>query len=222
MSIMLANLKAGAAAAAAASAADAEASTEKENFTSKRSHHGSTDTESTITTASVATVPRLNLDASLNKKIPESQPTHRSEKAKSENDAPTMTNKKKKKLAPGRVPSAVLLSKAKASEGSIPLPLISQEQDRRPFFYYNGQREDDLIEPTIENWSKYVPKDVGETPRERAIKFMTVANTFKDKPWLGQVRIALKLAANPTKRNVRRKVHRLKSASSRTLSINNT
>ena len=126
----------------------------------------------------------------------------------------TSSTRKKGKKKKGRVSSALLLSKAKSSEGSIPLPLISNEQDRRPFFYYNGQRDDDFLDPTISTWSRH-RHSAGTTPRERAIKSLTVANTFKDKPWLGQVRIALRIAANPTKRNVRR----LRSASKRTFAI---
>ena len=111
------------------------------------------------------------------------------------------TNKKKKRR--GRVTSALLLSKAKSSEGAIPLPLISTEQDRRPFFYYNGKRGEAVIDPTISTWSKH-SHSAGSTPRERAIRSLSVANTFKEKPWLGQVRIALRIASNPTKRSVRR------------------
>ncbi|KAL8581202.1 hypothetical protein ACOMHN_038303 [Nucella lapillus] len=109
--------------------------------------------------------------------------------------------KKKKK----RVTSALLLSKATANEGAIPLPIISTERDRRPFFYYNGQREDAFVLPMIKNWSKHAATEAGgATPRERAIKSLSVANTFKDKPWLSQVRIALNITTNPTKRTVRR------------------
>lgn len=111
------------------------------------------------------------------------------------------TSKKKKRR--GRVTSALLLSKAKSSEGAIPLPLISTEQDRRPFFYYNGKRGDAVIDPTISTWSKH-SHSAGSTPRERAIRSLSVANTFKEKPWLGQVQIALRIASNPTKRSVRR------------------
>jgi hypothetical protein len=111
------------------------------------------------------------------------------------------------------VSSSVLLSKAKSSEGAIPLPLVSQEQDRRPFFYYNGMREDDLVEPAVACWSKHVSDNAGTTPRERAIRSLTVANTFKDKTWLAQVQIALRLATNPTKRAVQ--LRRLRSGGSK-------
>ncbi|XP_076452576.1 uncharacterized protein LOC143288160 [Babylonia areolata] len=114
---------------------------------------------------------------------------------------PVSQRKPKKKK---RVTSALLLSKATANEGSIPLPLLSDETDRRPFFYYNGQREEAFVLPTISTWSEHVKEEAGATPRERAIKSMSVANTFKEKPWLSQVRIALKITTNPTKRNVRR------------------
>ncbi|XP_012940860.1 uncharacterized protein LOC101845019 [Aplysia californica] len=99
-----------------------------------------------------------------------------------------------------RVSSALLLSKAKSSEGAIPLPLISHEQDRRPFFYHQGMREDDIVDSTLDLVSKYR----GYSSRERAIKSLTVANSFSDKPWLGQVRLALNLTSNSLKRNVRR------------------
>ncbi|XP_076434899.1 uncharacterized protein LOC143274838 [Babylonia areolata] len=131
-----------------------------------------------------------------------------------DSDARKNNEKKKRGGKKGRVSSALLLSKAKSSEGSVPLPLISHEQDRRPFFYYNGKREDAFIDPTISTWSRH-SCSAGTTPRERAIKSLSVANTFKDKPWLGQVRIALQIAANPTKRNVRR----LRSASKRAFAI---
>ncbi|GFR68252.1 protein ANKUB1 [Elysia marginata] len=100
-----------------------------------------------------------------------------------------------------RVSSALLLSKAKSSEGSIPLPLISHEQDRRPFFYHVGHNEDNMVESALELVSKYRG---GDSSRERAIQSLTMANTFRDKPWLGQVRVALNLTSNSLKRNVRR------------------
>ena len=106
----------------------------------------------------------------------------------------------RKKRRP-RVSSALLLSKAKSSEGSIPLPLISHEQDRRPFFYHQGQREDALVDSALELVAKYRG---GDSSRERAIQSLTTANTFRDKPWLGQVRVALSLTSNSLKRNVRR------------------
>ncbi|GFO13689.1 protein ankub1-like [Plakobranchus ocellatus] len=114
------------------------------------------------------------------------------------NTARLVAGRKKRKP---RVSSALLLSKAKSSEGSIPLPLISNEQDRRPFFYHQGQREDELVDSALELVAKYRG---GHTSRERAIQSLTTANTFRDKPWLGQVRVALNLTSNSLKRNVRR------------------
>lgn len=114
-----------------------------------------------------------------------------------------MTSKKRRKKQRGRVTSAVLMSKAaETGEGSIPLPLVSDEHDRRPFFYYNGKRERTFIEPVVTLWSHYMHTS-GGSPRERAIKALSVAAAFKDKPWLSQIRIALKLTSNPLKRNVR-------------------
>lgn len=111
------------------------------------------------------------------------------------------SQKRSRKKRRARVTSALLLSKAKSTEGSIPLPLVSQEQDRRPFFYYNGRRESSFIEPTISLWSKHA-RSAGDTPRDRAIKSLTIAESLKDKRWLSKVRIALNMTSNPLKRNI--------------------
>ncbi|CAL1543021.1 unnamed protein product [Lymnaea stagnalis] len=117
-------------------------------------------------------------------------------------DVVTEDAKKSRKSRPrkrqGRMSSAVLLSKSRSSEGSIPLPLISGEQARRPFFYHRGQREDGLVESTLELVSKYR----GDTSRERAIKSLTLANTFSRKPWLDQVRMALSLTSKSLRRSM--------------------
>ncbi|KAK6968208.1 protein ankub1, partial [Biomphalaria glabrata] len=98
----------------------------------------------------------------------------------SEEDSKTRRSRFKKKKE--RLSDAMLLSKAKSSEGGLPLPLVSNEQARRPFFYHHGQREDELVESTLGLVSKYR----GDTSRERAIKSLTLAKTFTGKPWLGQ------------------------------------
>ncbi|XP_059141688.1 uncharacterized protein LOC131929467 isoform X2 [Physella acuta] len=98
----------------------------------------------------------------------------------------------------GKISNAMLLSRAKSSEGPIPLPLISHEQARRPFFYHQGQREEEFLEKTLKLVSKYK----GDSSRERAIKTLTMANSFKGKPWLSQVRVALSVSNNSLKRSV--------------------
>lgn len=101
-----------------------------------------------------------------------------------------------------RMSSAILLSKAKAaSEGAIPLPLVSTENISRPFFYHNGQREEDVVQPIIDLVSKYQ----GVSSRDRAIKSLTIANTFKEKAWLNQIRMAMTLTENSIKRTFREK-----------------
>lgn len=117
-----------------------------------------------------------------------------------EEDKKTTSRTAKKKVRRNRVSSALLLSKAKSSEGAIPLPLISNEQDRRPFFYHVGMREDEIVDATLDLVTKYR----GNTSRDRAIQSLTVANAFAGKPWLGQVRLALNLTSNSLKHNVQR------------------
>ncbi|ESO91620.1 hypothetical protein LOTGIDRAFT_122017 [Lottia gigantea] len=94
-----------------------------------------------------------------------------------------------------------MAAKSHASDAPIPLPLISNEQTSRPFFYLNGLREDDVIEPTIELLTKYK----GGSQRERAIQSLVIANSFKEKPWLSQIRMALSLSTTALKRDVKRR-----------------
>ncbi|XP_071116073.1 uncharacterized protein [Haliotis cracherodii] len=103
----------------------------------------------------------------------------------------------KKRKKKNRMSSSVLLSKAKSTEGTIPLPLVSTEVDQRPFFYLNGMREEDFIFPVI----NLVTRMKGGTARERALESMSIANSFKDKTWLSQVRMALSLTSKSLKRS---------------------
>lgn len=125
--------------------------------------------------------------------------------------SPTETNKTfksdKKNRKRRRITSAALISQAKAAEGAVPLPMISQENQTRPFFYHNGRREEDVVNPIMD----LVTKHQGSTSRDRAIKSLTIANSFKEKPWLTQVRMALSLTSQSIKRplkgtNLRRKI----------------
>ena len=126
------------------------------------------------------------------------------EKTKSSVDepppSPTETHKTfksdKKSRKRRRITSAALISQAKAAEGAVPLPMISQENQTRPFFYHNGQREEDVVVPIMD----LVTKHQGSSSRDRAIKSLTIANSFKEKPWLTQVRMALSLTSQSIKR----------------------
>ncbi|XP_041348254.1 protein ANKUB1-like [Gigantopelta aegis] len=104
---------------------------------------------------------------------------------------------KKRKVRRKRLTSAVMLSKAKGTENAIPLPLISNETDSRPFFYLNGQREDEYFGPLMD----LISRSKGANSRERAIKSMSIANSFKEKPWLCQIRMALSMNSKSVRRN---------------------
>jgi hypothetical protein len=114
--------------------------------------------------------------------------------------SPTETNKTfksdRKNRKRKRITSAALITQAKAAEGAVPLPMISQENQSRPFFYHNGMREDDVVNPMMD----LVTRHQGSTARDRAIKSLTIANSFKEKPWLTQVRMALSLTSQSIKR----------------------
>ncbi|KAL4223430.1 Ankyrin repeat and ubiquitin domain containing 1 [Mactra antiquata] len=103
-------------------------------------------------------------------------------------------SKKKKKMT-----SAMLVQQGnKKGEGSVPLPVISSENDLRPFFYHNGVREDDIVIPMMNLVTQYQGTDA----RDRAVKSLAIANTFKEKPWLMQVRMAMSLTSSTLKREV--------------------
>lgn len=146
----------------------------------------------------------------INKKSARSMPSVRGEKTKTTfnletpGSARSMTDNKseksdRKSKKKNRITSEVLLSKAKAaSEGAVPLPLISTENISRPFFYHRGLREEDVVQPILDLVSKYQ----GTTSRDRAIKSMTIANTFKEKAWLSQIRMAMALTTHTIRRSV--------------------
>lgn len=104
----------------------------------------------------------------------------------------------KKKKRSRRRSSVVALNQAQGGEAAIPLPVQSTETDRRPFFYHNGMREEDIVEPTMDLVAKYT----GTSSRDRAIRSLSIANSFEKKPWLTQVRIALALTSSTVKRDV--------------------
>ncbi|KAK3083599.1 hypothetical protein FSP39_000040 [Pinctada imbricata] len=123
--------------------------------------------------------------------------------------SPTNTNKtqsSRKSRKRKRITSAILLSQAKAADGAVPLPLISQENQSRPFFYHNGKREEDVVIPIMD----LVTKHQGTSSRDRAIKSLTIANSFKEKPWLTQVRMALSLTSQSIKRSIKDEVNGLR------------
>lgn len=120
--------------------------------------------------------------------------------------AMSIGSKRKKKLS-----SAMLLQQGRKSntEGAVPLPAISMEHDLRPFFYHNGVREDDIVIPMMNLVAQYQGTDA----RDRAVKSLAIANTFKEKPWLMQVRMAMSLTSSTLKREVSNLRHSFNEAS---------
>ena len=120
------------------------------------------------------------------------------DEASKSDDVTPDSSVKKRKVRRKRLTSSVMLSKAKGTENAIPLPLISNETDSRPFFYLNGLREEDYFGPLM----NLVSRVKGADSRERAIKSMSIANSFKEKPWLYQIRMALTMNSMSVKRNI--------------------
>ncbi|XP_052075668.1 uncharacterized protein LOC127713091 [Mytilus californianus] len=139
------------------------------------------------------TLSNLKLDktktSTMISEVPRS-PTH------TEKSSATTQERKSRKRK--RLTSALLISQAKASDGAVPLPLISTENMSRPFFYWNGLREEDYVLPLLDQVSKHK----GATSRDRAIKSLTIANSFKEKPWLAQVRMATSLTCHSLRRSM--------------------
>ena len=94
------------------------------------------------------------------------------------------------------IKSAVRMAKARNADGSIPLPMSSQNHNPRPF-YHIGLGED-VIEKTIQEW-KAANQASG---RERAIETLSKAQSFKERPWLGQIRQALLMTNKGVRRSI--------------------
>ncbi|WAR03386.1 ANKUB-like protein [Mya arenaria] len=115
------------------------------------------------------------------------------------NTSMSMVSKKKK------VTSAMLVQQGNKAnmDGTVPLPIISSENESRPFFYHNGVRENDIVIPMMNLVQQYQGMD----SRDRAAKSLAIANTFKEKPWLMQVRMAMSLTSSTLKRDVKNLRH---------------
>ena len=109
-----------------------------------------------------------------------------------------------KKLAPKRkrrpdLTSDVLLAKARTTDGSMALPMVSHDVPR-PFVKAS---EEDITRQTMSHYERYR----GIKSRDYAIKCLSVANSFKDKPWLHQVRQAMAIASQGVRKTVSRRPH---------------
>lgn len=166
-----------------------------ENPADAKENKQSTKTQRNFFQTPQKSVTKLSLGGKLDKSKtfmtdPPRSPAH------TEKSSATVQERKSRKRK--RLTSAALISQAKASEGAVPLPLISQENMSRPFFYWNGLREDDYVTPFLEQ----VTKHRGASSRDRAIKSLTIANSFKEKPWLAQVRMATTLSTHSLRRSI--------------------
>ncbi|XP_013407173.1 protein ANKUB1 [Lingula anatina] len=84
--------------------------------------------------------------------------------------------------------------KAATIDAPIPLPQISKENKMRPYFHPRSKSEDPMT--TLKLYEKYR----GMKARDYAIKCLAISNTFKEKPWLKQVRMAMTFAEYGVKR----------------------
>lgn len=122
-----------------------------------------------------------------------------------------------------KITSAMLIQHGNRSraEGAVPLPVISNEHDLRPFFYHNGVRESDILNPLM----RLVSRHQGTDARDRAVKSLAIANSFKDKPWLVQVQMAMSLTSSTLKRevtNLRHSFHEVSRHDRRMSKVANT
>ena len=101
-----------------------------------------------------------------------------------------------------RLPStnteALLIAKAKSEETGIPLPVHSIE-DPKP--YHSGKNS--LPQKTLDEYEKHR----GLKSKDYAIKCLSVASRFKNKPWLHQVRQAMFIASRGVKKTLKQQGH---------------
>ena len=102
---------------------------------------------------------------------------------------------KEKKTKKVKVKRPLLLKKTQTSDGGISLPMLSSEYIPRPFVMAKGEN------PTLKTLQHY-ERIRGLSSREYAIKCLAVANSFKEKPWLHQVRQAMTIATTGVKKTV--------------------
>ncbi|XP_071502628.1 uncharacterized protein [Diadema antillarum] len=85
--------------------------------------------------------------------------------------------------------------KAAKMDSSIPLPPVSINSVNRPFFY-SVDEADNIPRVTVDLYDQMN----GKTTWERALDALTIASTFKEKPWLQRVRMAMVLSQNHVRR----------------------
>ncbi|KAF6033106.1 ANKUB1 [Bugula neritina] len=104
------------------------------------------------------------------------------------------TEEKKERM----VISAMKKAKIKTVEYSIPLPLINTENTSRPYLQHCKSKENDPALSTLTLYEKHR----GLKSRDYAIKCLSIASNFKEKPWLQQVRLAMDLTSQEVKKRV--------------------
>ena len=95
--------------------------------------------------------------------------------------------------------SEAALMQARTEAHNIPLPVQSHDSNPRPFVNPRFK--------TIQETLRAYEKERGMTSRDYAIQCLSVANSFKDKPWLQQVQQALTIAQRGVKKTVGRTPH---------------
>ncbi|XP_077996463.1 protein ANKUB1-like [Glandiceps talaboti] len=80
-------------------------------------------------------------------------------------------------------------------DNAIPLPVLSLEAKQKPFFHI-GTRGENIPNKTL----KLYEDIIGCSTREKAIESLAIASTFKEKPWLQQVRLAMSFSRQHIKR----------------------
>ena len=94
------------------------------------------------------------------------------------------------------------ISKVKSTDTHL-LPKDVAREKSRPVNHGRSRSENLIIRETMDLFEGYR----GEKPREHAMRYLAIANSFKDKPWLQQVRLAMSLTAESVKKAVERKPH---------------
>jgi len=137
--------------------------------------------------------PGLGKTSSSSHSVPESS---KSKMAYPENETAGEEDDKKHKV---RSLKSIIFTKGQ-TDGNFALPLSSVENSPRPFVRSSSE---ELMKGTLSLYEKYR----GLKSRDYAIKCMSVATTFREKPWLQQVHQAMVISKKGVKKVVEKQPH---------------
>ncbi|XP_067948917.1 uncharacterized protein [Watersipora subatra] len=160
----------------------------------KKRAKGPSTAATTVDSSKLPQLPDRKTSKTLGNKENEGHYIETGKEDRSKGKGKSKTEEKKERM----VISAMKKAKVKTVEYSIPLPLINTENNVRPYLQHCKSKETDPALTTLALYERYR----GLKSRDYAIKCLSIASNFKDKPWLQQVRLAMDLTSQDVKKRV--------------------